>query len=92
MNGEIWGEECLRIGYVGLVLILMMWVESALGFRVLEWPGAALEHLRFKTQQCVDRFWDPEFVSSSVSLCGYSHGGFQVLRVMWLAWGLGAHI
>lgn len=44
MNGEIWGEECLRIGYIGLVLILVMWVESALGFRVLEWPGAALEH------------------------------------------------
>lgn len=32
---------CLRVEYMGSVLMLVMWVESALGFRVLVWPGAA---------------------------------------------------
>lgn len=49
--------------WVGLVLILMTWVESALGFRVLEWPGGSFRAFEVQTQQCVDRFWDPEFVS-----------------------------
>lgn len=92
MNGETCGEGCLRIGYIGLVLILVMWVESALGFRVLEWPGAALEDLRFKHRSVWTDFGTLNLSQSSISLYGHSHGGFQVLRVMWLAWGLGAHI
>lgn len=41
MSGDSWGEGCLRVGYIGSVLMLVMWAESALGFSVLVWPGAA---------------------------------------------------
>lgn len=49
---------------MGSVLMLVMWVESALGFRVLVWPGAA-RGFEGQTQQCVDRLWDPEVGSLS---------------------------
>lgn len=41
MDGGSSGEGCLRIGYIGSVLILVMWAEPALGLRVLEWPGGS---------------------------------------------------
>lgn len=39
MSGDSWGEGCFRVGYIGFVLMFVMWVEFVLGFRVLVWLG-----------------------------------------------------
>lgn len=85
MDGDSWGRGASELGTQAL------WAEFVLGFRVLVWLGQ-LEDLRFKHSSV----WTDcralngqGLFQSSVSLCGHSQGGFRVLMVIWLAWGLG---